>query len=458
MLTQAYSEEVAQTLGRWVRVERVEHGLHIHNRQMDLTDHGDRITAGLGGNDKEIATMLQLARAKGWTQLEFTGDDAFRERAAAAALKAGFDLADADLKSRILDAQRKAEEVQKEAEEARWSQILTSARILAEWIRQHPRQAQAQRLAGGKLPFACPDGLDAADLQQPELWTAADAWTVGRYGDKTKWHELSNGSDPVQAKAAQAGREERLNESARRGGITLRVGSDAPTPDKGMSFTKTGTITRENIEGWARDIQARQASAGISASIVVAFGSKSTADDRVMVLEHLLRQGVALDDAALKQAGHGDDLKEAQERLKTHEPDGNPQEWYTQHLEEQRQKRQEEERAEVERLRIEAEKRARYLDDFCRLARDAGYQDAFDPYHEVIGLDDHQSIQRDIDADPTLRDIAEQAYQEGRKLGALHLAESTERKAAALAAAREQRQQQQYYYSSQDRNRLDDEW
>jgi hypothetical protein len=106
MLTEAYNQDVAQTLGRWVRVERVEHGLHIHNRQMDLTDHGDRITAGLGGNDKEIATMLQLAQAKGWKQLALTGSQDFQERAAAAALAAGFDLTDTALKGRILDKQR----------------------------------------------------------------------------------------------------------------------------------------------------------------------------------------------------------------------------------------------------------------------------------------------------------------------------------------------------------------
>jgi hypothetical protein len=128
MLAQAYSEEVAQTLGRWVRVERVEHGIHLHNREMDLTDYGDRIVAGLGGKEREIEAMLQLARAKGWKQIEFTGDEAFRERAGTRALAAGFDLADAALKERIRDQQRQAaerraaERAAREREAAMWNQ------------------------------------------------------------------------------------------------------------------------------------------------------------------------------------------------------------------------------------------------------------------------------------------------------------------------------------------------
>jgi hypothetical protein len=429
MLAQAYSEEVAQALGRWVKVDREKDGLHIHNQKMDLMDRGDRITVGMGGNDKEIDAMLQLARAKGWKQLEFTGSKDFQERAAAAALKAGFDLADADLKARILDAQRKAEEA-----EARQARILEAAPILAGWMREHPTLARSQRLAGGRLPFACPDALDRTELEQPELWSAADAWTTARYGDKTKWNELSNSPDPIQAKAAKAGWEERLNDSARMG-ITLRVGKDAPNPNNGLRMARTDPINRENIEGWASDIKARQASAGAALPVIVTFSPKTDSDDRVKVLEHLLRSGLELDEAALKQGRHGDDLKEAQERLKTHEPDGSQQAWYTQHLEEQRQKRQEEERAAAERQRIEAElarqekerqeriqaaeQRQRYVEDFQKRVRMVAYEHAADPEYKTNRERDpeYQRIVKEVKANPELKAVANEEYDYGLKLG-----------------------------------------
>jgi hypothetical protein len=138
MLTEAYNQDLAQALGRWVRVERVEHGLHIHNRQMDLTDYGDRITAGMGGNDKEIDTMLQLARAKGWKQLVLTGSKDFQERAAAAALAAGFDLTDTALKGRILDKQRLKEVAEAGKEQAREA----FERFKAEQVAKRAREEQ----------------------------------------------------------------------------------------------------------------------------------------------------------------------------------------------------------------------------------------------------------------------------------------------------------------------------
>ncbi|MBU2788064.1 MobA/MobL family protein [Acidithiobacillus sp. VAN18-1] len=115
MLTEAYDREVAQALGRWVQVERTPEGLRLHNRHLDVTDFGDRIVAGMGGQEREIEAMLKLARAKGWRRLELTGPEEFRQRAGAAALAAGFDLADADLKAGILEQQR-IEQAQRQAE------------------------------------------------------------------------------------------------------------------------------------------------------------------------------------------------------------------------------------------------------------------------------------------------------------------------------------------------------
>ncbi|MBN6743288.1 relaxase, partial [Acidithiobacillus sp. MC6.1] len=83
ILTEAYNRDVAQALGKWVKIERVPEGLRLHNRHMDLTDHGDRITAGMGGQEREIEAMLTLARAKGWERLDLTGSADFRQRVGA---------------------------------------------------------------------------------------------------------------------------------------------------------------------------------------------------------------------------------------------------------------------------------------------------------------------------------------------------------------------------------------
>ena len=345
MLTEAYNQDVAQTLGRWVKVERVEHGLHIHNRQMDLTDYGDRIVAGLGGKEREIEAMLQLARAKGWQRLELTGSALFQERAGAAALAAGFTLADEELVARIVARQEKDAEAQRIKD-------LEAAPILAEWMRTHPKQAQAQRLAGGKLPWACPAGLDRPALQRPEIWIAADAWTVGRHGETAAWQALSKDPDPLKAQAAAAGREAAYNAWAQRG-LTLRVGQDAPE-GQGIAWVLSGAVTREVVERYAGFLQDRRKRAGVDHPVTVTFGGDVSIAERVLVLEHLLRQSVSLDAPALEKAGYQYELNRAQERLNTHEPDGRQQVWYTRDLE---QKAAQRKRDEVARIRADRVKK-----------------------------------------------------------------------------------------------------
>jgi hypothetical protein len=108
VLTEAYGQKIGVLLGRWVRIERGDAYLRIHNKRLDIRDFGDRLVADMGGNAAEIETMLQLAEAKGWKDLTVTGSDAFQERAGAAALAAGFTLTDKDLVARIQAAQEKA--------------------------------------------------------------------------------------------------------------------------------------------------------------------------------------------------------------------------------------------------------------------------------------------------------------------------------------------------------------
>ena len=339
VLTEAYGVEVGRALGRWVKVEvdRGNRSLHIHNKGLDLTDYGDRLVAGMGGNDKEIAAMLKIAQAKGWKALTLTGSADFQLRAGAAALDAGFTLTDGDLAARIA-AQRAAEV------EARLVRDLEAAPVLAEWIRAHPKLAQAQRLAGGHLPFACPEGLDRGNLQRSEVWKAADAWSVGRYGEGAEVEALKKGPDPLKAQAVGAGREAAFNAWAR-DGLTLRVGVDAPAGIGAIWHEASNTPTRADVERHAGVLMNRRKRAGVDHAVTVTFGMDVTGTERVLVLEHLLRQSVPLDGAALAKAGDGPELERARERLKTHEADGQQQVWYTQKLEQDRLVRQWEEAA-----------------------------------------------------------------------------------------------------------------
>ena len=356
VLTEAYGAEVGRALGRWVKVEvdRGSRTLHIHNQHLDLTDYGDRVVAGLGGNDKEIAAMLQIAGAKGWKALALTGDADFQMRAGAAALAAGFTLVDGELAARIAAQQEKEAQAQRLRD-------LEVAPILAEWMRAHPKLGKAQRRASGHLPFGCPEGLDRSDLQRPEVWQAADAWSVGRYGTSEQAAARKKDPDPLKAQAAAAGREAAYNAWAQRG-ITLRVGADAPA-GVGIVWELSGVVTRASVEQYAGLIQDRRKRAGVDHGVVVTF-SKTTLDaKKVLVLEHLLRQGLSLDEAALAKAGDRSALDAAQARLKTHEPDGSQQAWYGQKLE----------REEVARIRAE---RVQKLDTLVAHLERYGTEDA----------------------------------------------------------------------------------
>ena len=145
VLTEAYGQEVGLALGKWVRVDldRSTKSLHIHNKALDLTDYGDRIVAGLGGTGREIEAMLQIAGAKGWKALTLTGSEDFQMRAGAAALAAGFDLADGDLERRIeADLLKKAkvsapEQAPVLAESPPSSEVVPGIRYLVEETADH---------------------------------------------------------------------------------------------------------------------------------------------------------------------------------------------------------------------------------------------------------------------------------------------------------------------------------
>ncbi len=312
MLTEAYNRDVAQALGRWVRIERMPEGLRIHNRHMDLTDHGDRITAGMGGQEKEIGAMLTLAKAKGWERLDITGSPEFQENLGRAALHAGFALADTDLRERILE-QRRQDTAEREVA------LRSQAPVLGEWMQAHPKRGALLKAAGRWLPGA-PAGVEDWSAK---AWEAAEAWRIGRHGTAEERQRLKTEGTALQRDCAGDGREVALHTGAQQG-LGLRIGADAPSPVRGGLVWTRGEMTREQIERSARDIETRKTSFGVSHALVVTFGSRVPEAQRVLVYEHLLRSGLEVRKPA--QEGRAQ-YETAQERLFTHHADGSEQQW-----------------------------------------------------------------------------------------------------------------------------------
>ncbi|MHB1883205.1 MAG: LPD7 domain-containing protein, partial [Acidithiobacillus sp.] len=97
----AYSAEMAERdiYCRWMPEDG---GLYLRLGKAEVIDQGPLLLAKNGTGD--IPLMIETAQAKGWASLEFTGDAAFQEQAAMAALRAGLNVADADLARRAADA------------------------------------------------------------------------------------------------------------------------------------------------------------------------------------------------------------------------------------------------------------------------------------------------------------------------------------------------------------------
>ncbi|MBU2785892.1 MobA/MobL family protein [Acidithiobacillus ferriphilus] len=97
----AYSAEMAERdiYCRWMPEDG---GLYLRLGKAEVIDQGPLILAKNGTGD--IPLMIDTAQAKGWASLEFTGDAAFQEQAAMAALRAGLNVADADLARRAAEA------------------------------------------------------------------------------------------------------------------------------------------------------------------------------------------------------------------------------------------------------------------------------------------------------------------------------------------------------------------
>lgn len=90
VLSEAYARDLqGSRLARFWRIERTRAGLAFENARGRFEDQGSAIVAR-EGNEAEIRGMLDLAGVKGWRELTFTGSDAFKREAMAAALERGF--------------------------------------------------------------------------------------------------------------------------------------------------------------------------------------------------------------------------------------------------------------------------------------------------------------------------------------------------------------------------------
>jgi Large polyvalent protein-associated domain 7/MobA/MobL family len=90
LLSEAYERSmVGSGLARFWGIRRTERGLEFYNEAGRFIDKGNRIIA-LTGTDPEIEAMLQVARAKGWTTLQISGNTEFCRRAAERARESGF--------------------------------------------------------------------------------------------------------------------------------------------------------------------------------------------------------------------------------------------------------------------------------------------------------------------------------------------------------------------------------
>ncbi|MHB1495720.1 MAG: hypothetical protein ACYCUY_09795 [Acidithiobacillus sp.] len=174
---------------------------------------------------------------------------------------------------------------------------------------------------------------------------------MGRYGEATAWQALSKDPDPLKAQAAAAGREAAYNAWAQ-GGLTLKVGKDAPT-GPGIAWTLSGAVTRGSVERTAGILQDRRNRAGVDHGVTVTFAGDVSLTKKVLVLEHLLRQSVPVDEPALEKAGDRDALDQARGRLNTYEPDGQQQAWYVLDLERKAAQRQQDEAVRIRADRIQ---------------------------------------------------------------------------------------------------------
>ncbi len=90
MLSSAYARDMqGSDLARYWRVSSVREGIIFENAKGKFMDRGWLLVTH-DGNSLEIRGMLQLAAAKGWTEIVVIGTEDFRDRATRAAIKEGF--------------------------------------------------------------------------------------------------------------------------------------------------------------------------------------------------------------------------------------------------------------------------------------------------------------------------------------------------------------------------------
>jgi hypothetical protein len=172
VLSEAYHREMADSpLARFWRMERTDQGLRFSNARGSFVDRGDRIITA-EANMQVIAAMLDVAAAKGWSQVRFLGSDDFKRQGMAAALDRGFSV----------DAQGRDAEILAELKREREGRMRTRERSRAQLERATPGlpTPAPERVASDATIVRLMDVKAAIERAEREAGAAIDAASAER--------------------------------------------------------------------------------------------------------------------------------------------------------------------------------------------------------------------------------------------------------------------------------------
>jgi hypothetical protein len=173
VLSEAYHREMADSpLARFWRIEQTEQGLKFSNARGSFLDRGDRIVTA-EANAQVIAAMLDVATAKGWSEVRLLGSDDFKRQGMAAALDRGFKVdaagRDAEILAEVTRERAGRAQVRERSQKPMEHAMPDSPATVPE--RAAPDVAQPVRLAEVKI---------ALERSEREVGAAIDAANVER--------------------------------------------------------------------------------------------------------------------------------------------------------------------------------------------------------------------------------------------------------------------------------------
>jgi hypothetical protein len=187
VLSEAYHREMADSpLARFWRIERTEQGLKFSNARGSFVDRGDRIVTA-EANAQVIAAMLDVATAKGWSQVRLLGSDDFKRQGMAAALDRGFKVAAAGRDAEVL-----AEVTRERAGRAQARE--RSQKPMERAMPGSPMTVPERAAPDGPQPVRLADVRAALERAEREVGVAIDAANMER---KALGYDAERGYPPA---------------------------------------------------------------------------------------------------------------------------------------------------------------------------------------------------------------------------------------------------------------------